>query len=301
MTLSRSGPRITSASLALILFFVTSPAAAQNTGAPEALVEFVNEVKLGVQVEGGVRQHDLDVLPLTNRSYKYLQRPVRGELSHATPYYGIGLALRARGAEVSAAYWQGDGMQPSQHWLRFRDGSRAFPYSLRFYDGWAVQAEYFILDWVGIGAAYRSSGYSFVSASSFRLDGEKINPQYTLFSGNLNRDQYTLYAPLQREWGGVRFFGRVGASMGRAKDFIYTDFVLFQYPEDPRRTAPREEVPRTTFTQNRTLRTQFGRAGVEVPIWGVAVRASAQVRRSYVPDRRKSWSYDVRVEAGLPF
>ena len=275
---------------------------AQNTGAPEAVVEIVNDVKLGVQVQGGVKQRNQDVLPLVNRSYEYLQRPVRGELSHTTPYYGGGMALRARGAEVTFTYWQGDGVQSSAHSFQFEDGTQAFPYRTNFYSGWEVRAEYFILDWIGVGGAYRHSEFSLRSKSSFRLNGERIRPRFTLFTGSVNRSAYSLYAPLRQDWGPVRLFGRAGISLGTGKDRYLTDFALFQSPEDPsQEVLEPEQRPRTTFRQSVTLNTQFGQVGVEVPVRVATVRASVEVERLHVPDRTKTWSYDLQLEIGIPF
>ncbi len=275
----------------LSVFLTPGSLFAQNSGAPRALVELVNDVKLGVQVLGGVEQHDQDVLPITNQSFEYLQRPVRGGLSHAIPYYGIGLALQVRGAEVSVAYRQGDGIQSSNHWFRFEDGTRAFPYTIRFYNEWNVQAEYFILDWIGVGAAYHLSSHMVHDSKS------------SLFSGSLSRINYSLYVPLRQEWGPIRIFGRVGAALGDGNDSYYLDFRAFQSPETPDEPSfEPEEAPRTFFEEtSATMNAQFGRVGVEVPIWGAAVRPSVGVERLHVPSRTTAWSYDVRVEMGLPF
>jgi len=149
--------------------------AAQNTDPPntiEKVISVVNEVKLGLQVRGGVRGARQEMVPLTTRSLEYLQRPVSGTLSYSVRYYGAGLALRFRGAEVAAAFRQGGEIGASTHWLQFRDGTDAVPFTPSF-GRTTLRAEYLAFGWVGVGVAvhWSSGTLSCRSACTDRVDG----------------------------------------------------------------------------------------------------------------------------------
>jgi len=80
----------------LFLFFFYGGAAdlmAQNTDTPNAVRNVIDEVELGVQVNGGVQLRRRTLQPLQERTLNYLKKPVSGALSHSVPYYGVGVAL----------------------------------------------------------------------------------------------------------------------------------------------------------------------------------------------------------------
>lgn len=286
--------------ITLIFLLIFSPAAAQNTGAPEKLVAFINDAQLGVQVRGGVKQNYHDVLPLIDRTKKYLQRPVSGNLSYAVPYFGVGVALRARGAEVAASYRQG---QKARSSFRFQGGPRAFSYEATGYTEWKLRAEYFVRDWIGAGVAYDHSGITIGSTGSFPFNGQQTSQQsIRLFTGTSYQNTYSLYVPLRQKWGPIRFFGRIGAALGTGDDKYNTDFVYYQSPENPNEELDSEEVPRESFNnKSATANAQFGQVGVAVPVWRTTIRTSVEAKRMHVPDRTTTWSYDVQLEVGLPF
>lgn len=145
---------------------------AQNTDPPEAVkevIEVVNDVKLGIEGVGGVQYRSKEVLPLKNRPFRYLQRPVSGDLPFVMPYYGVGLSLRYRGAEVAFRYEDGSGVQ-SRHWVTFRDGAKAVPFTPD-YRAWSLRARSFFLDWVGVGEAIREETLGHHSAPPSKWTG----------------------------------------------------------------------------------------------------------------------------------
>lgn len=281
--------------------------AAQDPNPPNAvekIIAVVNDVKLGLQVHGGVRAIQQEALPLNRRSVTYLQRPVAGTLTYSVLQYGAGLALRFRGAEVAVAYRHGG--EVGSHWLQFRDGTDAIPLTPS-YGRATLRAEYFVFDWVGVGVAVHRSGSTLSCSSScnFRVNGVEVRED--LFEARSSRATYSVYVPVRRRWGPVRLFGRVGASLlGRSQFETYrSDFARYQNPEQPGEptdaSAPTFGVASSESPKPEVYR-QFGRAGVGVPLGDmVTVRAFVGVERLSVSDLTKTWAYDVRLEVGLPF
>lgn len=289
-------------------------AEAQSDGSPEAIIELINEVKLGLQVRGGIRRAQQEALPLKNQTVEYLQRPMSGELSYSVPYYGVGLALRFRGVEVAAAVRAGgDGIAPTRR-LQFRDGTDAIPFRPS-YNAAVVRAEYFAFDWVGVGAMYQGSGTQISSGCpdcSFQINGTTIDQEGAigskqLFRARSSQDTYSLYVPVQKAWRGIRFFGRIGASVfARSRRETYRpNFARYRDPEQPREptdaSAPTFGV-RADESPKPDVRRQFGRVGVGIPLGDlVTVRALFRAERLSVSGLTKTWSYEVGMEVGVPF
>jgi hypothetical protein len=120
---------------------------AQNTGTPDAVKELINDVELGVRVNGGIQFRRRDLQPLQERTLNYLKKPVSGELSHSVPYYGVGVALRGYEAKLVFSFQFGNGVQTA-HWVPYQDGSEAIPYEPNPRE-WSLRAQYFVTDWVG--------------------------------------------------------------------------------------------------------------------------------------------------------
>lgn len=283
--------------------------AAQDPDPPdtvEKITAVVNEVKLGLQVRGGVRAIRQEALPLRHRDVAYLQRPVTSTLSYSVLQYGVGLTLRFRRAEVAASYRHGGEIGSSTHWVQFRDGTDAVPFTPSVGRA-TLRAEYLAFDWVGVGVAvHRSSNtLSCSSSCAFRVNGVEVRED--LFEARSSRTTYSVYVPVQRQWGPVRLFGRVGASLlGHSQFETYrSDFARYQNPEQPGKptgpSAPTFGVASSESPKPNVHR-QFGRAGVGIPLGDmVTVRALVEVERLSVPDLTKSWAYDARLEVGLPF
>lgn len=141
------------------------------------------------------------------------------------------------------------------------------------------------------------------------MDGRTVNR--ILFSGGSDLTLYTVYVPLQREWGDVRLFGRIGASVyardgrkvaGRVQNGYNFGFIRFQSPEDPTQETGEREYRDIGGTRGfDPVNLQYGRVGVTVPIGQATVRTHVEVERLHVRGLSRTWSYDVQLEVGLPF
>ena len=274
---------------------------AQNTGAPDMVKNVINNIDLGVRVNGGVQFRRRDLQPLQERTLDYLKKPVSGALSHGVPYYGVGVALRGYGAKLTFVFQSGSGVQ-RVHWVQFEDDSNAIPYEPNF-QTWSLRAQYFVTDWVGVGLSYRWKSDNLDQSAETPIKGERVGGG--LFWVSSRRKLMSLYLPVQKEWGRVRLFGRIGSSVfGRTNEFYSTFFVRYQLPDHPGRpnVDPRQTGTPIQFDGNQqSLNAQFARAGVEAPLWQTSVRGSFEVERLAVPDWTTTWSYGVRLEVGLPF
>lgn len=293
---------VRSISFVLIVCIVTGAPmnlVAQNTGPPKGVVDVINEVELGMQVHGGVQYRNQTAIPFRERTLNYLQRPVSGDMSFTMPYYGVGVALRARGATLTFTYQFGDGVQ-SGHWIQFRGGGTAIPFKPDFKD-WSIRAAYFVTDWIGLGLIYRDQSVDLRQSFDSRINGEIVRS--VLFNANSDQGRVTGYIPIQRQWGSVRFFGRFGASIfGVADEYYGASFIMYQSPDNPGRVTVQDPDGPVGFEKTgSSLNTQFGRVGTEVPVWQTTLRASVGVERLAVPDWTRTWSYDVHMEVGLPF
>ncbi|MFB6271777.1 MAG: hypothetical protein ABEL51_02660 [Salinibacter sp.] len=273
---------------------------AQNTGPPEAVVKLANDIKLGVQAYGGVEHRNQTILPLQRQSLTYIQRPVSGDLSYSILYGGVGASLRIRGAEIGVSI-QRD--MDRKDWIQFRSGGNAFPYS--FSSGAStLHAEYLAFGWIGVGVLYRRRDlWLDTGGLSFRLNGETVDPD-VLFGGRQEWTTYAIYAPFRVEWNGVQFYGRAGLSVwGTGSESYTTGFLAYQSPSNPgRMTLEGVETPPALDPKGgESVRAQFGRVGAAVPVWGTMIRAGVGVSRTHVPDLSTTWSYDARLEVGLPF
>lgn len=275
---------------------------AQNTGAPDALIKVLNDVKLGVQLKGGAQYRRRNVIPYQRQTFPYRKRRVEGTVSHSVPYYGVGVTLKTRGARAAFTYLLGHGVQ-SAHWLQFREGGNAIPYEPKLSD-WAIRAEYFVFDWIGVGASYQSRNASIDQSHDTPIDGDVIGA--VLFGATILQTAYSAYMPFQKKWKGLRFFGRMGASVyGRVFESYTSSFVKYQSKENPGYTTIQNpSAPTSAGSELGTrdpMSIQFGRVGVEVPVGQTAVRTIVGVERTHVPDLSTTWSYDVQLEVGLPF
>jgi len=289
----------------LILFFflafvwgAPSELAAQNTGAPDVVRDVVEEVELGVQVNGGVQFRRQALFPFQKRTFNYQTQSVSGKLFHSVRHYGVGVALRGYGAKLAFAYQLGDGVQ-SVHWIPFEKGGKAIPYKPT-YRKWSLQAQYFVTDWIGVGLSYRSQVDKLNHNTETPINGEVVGGG--LLSTKSRRKRVSLYVPAQWEWGQVRLFGRIGSSVfGRANEYYYAGFVRYQSPDQPGRVTNVDPDVKYKLDGDQSANVQFARVGVEGPLWGTRVRGSFGIERLAVPDWTTTWSYGVQVEVGLPF
>lgn len=279
---------------------ISSDLLAQNTNTPDVVRDVIAEVELGIRVNGGVQFRRRNLRPLQEQSLDFLTQAVSGELSHSVRYYGVGVALRGYGATLAFTGRFGNGVQ-AVHWVPFEDGRRAIPYEPN-YQEWSLRAQYFVTNWIGGGLSYRWKRDNLDQSSETPINGERVAS--ALFGVRSRRALMSLYVPVQKEWGRVRVFGRIGSSVfGRTNETYNTFFVRHQSPENPERNLNPDQVdaPIRFDGDQQSMNVQFARVGGEVPVWGTSLRGSFGVERLSVPDWTTTWSYDVQLEIGLPF
>jgi len=185
--------------------------------------------------------------------------------------------------------------------VQFEDDSNAIPYEPNF-QAWSLRAQYFVTDWIGVGLSYRWKRDNLDQSAETPIMGERVGGGF--FSVSSRRKLMSLYVPVQKEWGRVRLFGRIGGSVfGEANEAYGSFFVRYQDPENLEHNLNPGQVdaPIRFEGSAKSMNVQFARAGVEVPLWQTSVRGSFGVERLAVPDWTTTWSYDVRLEVGLPF
>lgn len=289
----------------LLLCVLALPARAQNRspGPPEWLVEAVDDVQLGVRLEGGFLHSRLSIAPLEERGLRYLDRPVSSEISPVTtPVYGVGVGLRlGNRAELFGAYRLNEGLGPEAA-LQFQSGGRAIPseYDVR---QWEIRAQYFILDNAGFGAIYRDEYMSLDRVASFTIAGEEISDN--IFSVSSERRSLSLYVPAHFQLGDrATVFGRLGASIyGRSDDGYGTRFTFYQDPEQPGTIHPVPPNDENAFIDvgSTDLSRQFARLGIEHPFFGLPWRFFLTGERVSVGDTAKDWRGGAHLQVGLPF
>jgi len=286
-------------SLLLLFALLSLDAVAQNTPAPDAVIHLVNEAELGVQVDAGVQYRNQTAVPIERETLEYLTRPVRGQMTYVLPYYGAGVTIRFRRAELAFAYHVSDGVE-REHWLRFQDGARAIPFtpSTR---RWVLRTQYFVLDWIGAGVQVGRERVRLEQQYPSNINGQLVSS--ALFSANAGRKVISAYVPVRRTMGRFTIFGRLGTSiLSSGTETYFTDFVRKQSPENPGRPTVQDSDARLQFGSNDpSITAQFGRAGIEFPAWQTTIRTTVQVERLSVSDLTKTWTYDLKFEVGLPF
>ena len=290
-------------SFILLLSVLALPARAQDQpspGPPEALVELVEDVRLGVRISGGFFHSNLSVAPIGERGLRFLGRPVSSEFSFTTPVYGVSAGLRAGRIELFGAYRTNMGLRP-ENGLRLQSGATAVPATYKTRQ-WKIRGQYFVFDNVGLGVVYRDDLTALRQVFPSMIAGEEVSRG--LFSGSSNRQTLSLFVPARLRLGDqTTLFGKVGASVyGTGRDYYSSTFSGLQ--KDPRGRGlyvpPGAPLPPVSV-KDADVNRQFARLGIEHPFFGMTWRFMLRAERVSVGDVSEEWRGGVRLQVGLPF
>jgi hypothetical protein len=295
--------RIAAATVIALILAVLIPqtGAAQNTDGPgESVQQFLDDVKLGVQVQANASRASRDIVPLQKNALPYLQETVSGTATYSVPSYGLGVTLRYHDWSLAFDYFLNDGVE-SQSWLSFRDGGNAIPIEPSVQQ-WTLEGEYFWHDNLGVGLGYRDAVQTLLQDGSTPIRGEQVRS--ILFQANSSQEVIYAFISLRYDLSFGRLYGRVGASVhGRASESYSTQFVQYQNPDAPGRTTgpTTTDVEGTFRDASASMNVQFARAGLSIPVSQVVLRGGLHGERASVSSLSTTWSYGVHFEVGLPF